>query len=724
MNISFLLIAIFLTFSNLYAQTTIPLDSIATDSEEFTMWIALFGLGLISLFALYLSSEQVNTFKKKYKEEEQELNKKQENQDAIISKMGEDIYDITKESLNSSNVAKSENQLLAITTNLIDFLRIKSKKVIIDNQKLKLSNLLNDVSGTLKVNTKGKEFELIYDIERSVSKELNSDTLNLSKVLVNVLLYCVENNSQQLTLKIAKTSLSSKDDQLSFSISSDLKIDVESEMDIFSSNYNDNTDEYDSLGLFIAKELSKLMKGDIIARNDENKNLEFIFSIPYIEEKAEPTNDKYAQSKKLKTKNILIIDSSKKAAVNIETILKNLGHDVKVVDKNEYVSYLEYFDIYDIIFLDEKLFTNKTVAKLENTNSKIISTSNLFETQEEFPNASIADAKISKPLTLWQITNVLYQLFSKIHDTSNITKDGVVNSGSAIVHRNSFQNTRNITLNSFSKFHSKKVLLVEDNTINQKVFVGMLGKSNMNVSIAKHGKEALKILSSDKNFDIIFMDINMPVMDGYTASIKIRENRDYNSIPIIALSALTSTDEIAKMFTSGMNGYMSKPLEKEKLYTVFSIFTENSQLLNEKIPLSERQSIIELEGLNISLGISKSSSNEVFYKEILTEFRDAYGHTDKVFEKLINDFRYEQLRILCIDIKGLTGSIGAEKLHLIVTDMLKKLSLKKYDYIPELIKQYSKELTLINNSINKYLNWFNFLLAVFEYNPHNYNKEI
>ncbi|MEA2072213.1 MAG: response regulator, partial [Campylobacterota bacterium] len=657
----------------------------------------------ISLFALFLSSEQIKSYKIKHQKEEEVLHKKHENQDAIISKIGEDIYDITKENLNSSNIAKSENQLLAITTNLIDFLRIKSNKVIIDNQKLKLSNLLNDVSGTLKVNTKGKEFELIYDIESGIAKELNSDTLNMSKVLVNVLLYCVENDTNQLTLHITKTSLKSKDDQLSFTISSDLKIDAESEMDIFSSNYNDNTEEYDSLGLFIAKELSKLMKGDLIARNDENKNLEFVFSIPYFQEKPESTDDKFSQTRKLKAKNILIIDSSSKAAANIETILANLGHDVKVIDKKEYISYFEYFDIYDIIVLDEKLFTNKTVAQLENTNSKIIATSNLFEIEEEFPNSVIADAKISKPLTLWQITNVLNQLFLNIHDTSKITKNGIVNSGTAIVHRNSFQNTRNIALNSFSKFKNKKVLLVEDNNINQKVFAGMLGKSQMQISIAKHGKEALKILALDKDFDIIFMDINMPVMDGYTASIKIRESKELDSIPIIALSALTSSDEIAKMFTSGMNGYMAKPLQKEKLYTVFSIFIENPHHVDEKELTHENQSEIELDGLNISLGISKSSSSEVFYKEILTEFRDAYGETDKVFQKLVGDFRYEQLRILCVDIKGLTGSIGAEKLHLIVTDMLKKLSLKKHDYIPELVKQYSKELLLINNSINKYL---------------------
>ena len=694
--------ALFFLNLTLSADTILLIDNIDTNNENFTLWIALFSLGVIGIMALFLSSEQIRKYKEKKQEEEQIVNQEHETQDQIVSKISESIYDLAKENLATTNVAKSENQLLAITTNLIDFLKIKSKKISIDHQDLNLGNLLNDISGSLKVNTKWKEFELLYDVNDNVSQNINSDTLNISKILINILLYCVENSSTQLHLDIQRTSLFSENDQLSFTITSDLKIDAESDVDIFRFNYNDNTDEYDNLGLFIAKELAELMKGSLIARNDKNENLEFIFSIPYLEanQKQEELDD---STKKLKPKSILVIESSKNAAKNIEGILKSLSHDVKVIGKNEYISYFEYFDIYDIIFLDEKLFTNKTVTKLENTNSKIISTSNLFETQDEIPNANIADAKILKPLTKWQITNVLDKLFTENYDTSKITKDGIINSGTMLVHRNSFQNTRNISLNNFIKFQNKKILLVEDNVINQKVFVGVLNKSNMQISIAKHGKEALAMLSVNKDYDMIFMDINMPVMDGYTASIKIREDSQYDHIPIIALSALTSSDEVSKMFTSGMNGYMAKPLQKEKLYTVFSIFLKHVQDIDEKEMQDENSNVLELEGLNTSIGIAKSSSSEIFYKEILIEFKDAYGESDKLFEKLLHDFRYEQLRILCVDLKGLTGTIGAENLHLIVTDMLKKLLWKKYDYIPELVKKYALELKLINNSINKYL---------------------
>ncbi|RLD04996.1 MAG: hypothetical protein DRI32_04800, partial [Chloroflexi bacterium] len=405
----------------------------------------------------------------------------------------------------------------------------------------------------------------------------------------------------------------------------------------------------------------------------------------------------------IKEKNILLIDSYDKSANSIANILISLGHKVKIVNKNEYLTYLEYLNIYDLILLDEQLFTNKAVSIIKAHNIKVVSIANLFNVNSEFPNSDIPDMKISKPLTKWQISDMLNKLYVDIHDASRITKDGVINTGTAPIHRNTFQNTRNISLSSFLKFRDRKILLVEDNLINQKVFSGVLGKSNIDISIANHGKEALSILTKDKEFDIIFMDINMPVMDGYAASINIRENPLYDNIPIVALSALTSSDEVEKMFASGMNGYMSKPLEKEKLYTVFSLYIENTKQFTEAALESETDRPASLDGLNVNLGIKKSSSSEIFYKEILIEFKDAYGDTDVLIEKLLNDFRYEQLRILCMDLKGLSGTIGAKKLNSIITQILQKISFKQYDFIPELVQQYTLELKTVNKSINEYL---------------------
>jgi len=697
-KILFFILSIFFIQINLFASIDLSIENVATDSEDFTMWIALFGLGLVSLFALFLSSEQTQTFKKKYEQKEKEEQEAHKAQDNLISKIGEDIYDIAKD----KKSLQSETQLLAITTNLIEFLKIKSKKVTIVNEELKISNLLNDVSGTLKSNIKDKELELLYNINSDLSKYMISDTLNLSKILTNILIYCVEKDAEYITLDIDLNSVFSKDDQLFFTINSHLKIDAESEDNIFDSKYNEETDSYESLGLFIAKELSLLMNGDLIARNDAYNNLEFVFNIPYKESLLHKEKS-LKNGKKPEIKNILVIESSEKSAEHIKNMLIHLNNRVKVINQKEYLFDLPIFHKYDIIFMEENLFADDAMMELQKIETQIVATYNIFQKAQEFENSKIADMKVSKPLTIWQLSDILEELSKDKIDKELKAKRAVVNSGNVLVHRNSFQMTRNVTLSKFVQFKDKKVLLVEDNLINQKVFLGILGKSKMSIEVANNGQEALDILKKDRFFDIIFMDINMPVMDGYTATKKIREEARYDDIPIVALSALTSNDEIAKMFTSGMNGYIAKPLKKEILFTVFLIFIENTTVPHAKDIEADNNTLSKLDGLNIELGISKSAYNEIFYKEILIEFKDAYQTSDQQFKKLLNDFRYEQLRILCLDIKGLSGTIGAENIHKLITEIIKKIILKKYDTIPELIAEYEVELKRVNASIDKYL---------------------
>lgn len=719
-NILFYFIILLASTMSLSAAIDIniaDLKDIQTDDENFTLWAALFGLGAVGLIALFLSSEQLSNFKKKSEKVTQTKDNMTQKQDQILSSMGENIQNIAKENaqtakkladdknisaetdINSElvNVVNSEAKLLAIATNLIEFLRIKSKKVEIANEKFKLSNLLNDVSGTLKSNTKNSKLELIYNIKSNIPDNLTGDTLNLSKVLVNILIYCVEKNASEIVLKVSKNSIFNKDENLFFTISTNVKIDAENSDNIFNSNYNEDTGNYDSLGLFIAKELSTLMGGELIARNDKDKNIEFVFDIAFVQDK-EPQAETTIESKK-----VLIVDSSYNSALAIKEIFSELKHKVTLKAKENYLLKMPDFSKFDIIVLDEKLFTKKALNAIKLSEASIISLSNLYDKEQEFPNANIAKIKLNKPLTKKQLSETLEQIYIQkpIKSTKEV-ETKTTDEQSLIIHKSTFADAKDINLNRFSEFRGTKVLLVEDNLINQKVLVGMLGKSGMDISVANNGQEALDMLDKGEKFDIVFMDINMPVMDGYAAAQGIREEEKFNQLPIVALSALTSLSEIDAMFNSGMNGYLSKPLKKEKLFTVFTMFVDEKKK-DRRDEIREDKKSVSLDGLNIEIGIAQSSSSDIFYKEILSEFKDAYGDSGKVFDKLVSDFRYEQLRMLCIDIKGLSGSIGAEDLHTLTTEILQRLLFKKYEIIPTYIEQYNQELNRINKSIDEYI---------------------
>ena len=197
------LLSLLMTSSYLFG--TITLDNILYRSEEFSMLLALFGLAIIAMLALFLSSRRISNFKK----EIESINRSKEDllkqHNEIISNMGENIQSIaaknigTAQKLSTTNdilsmnedihlIKNSENKLLSIATNLIEFLRLKSKKIKISNEKFSFSNLFNDVSGTLKDILKDIPLELHYMLSKNVKENIYSDTLNLSKILVNVLL--------------------------------------------------------------------------------------------------------------------------------------------------------------------------------------------------------------------------------------------------------------------------------------------------------------------------------------------------------------------------------------------------------------------------------------------------------------------------------------------------------------------------------------------------------
>jgi CheY-like chemotaxis protein len=196
------------------------------------------------------------------------------------------------------------------------------------------------------------------------------------------------------------------------------------------------------------------------------------------------------------------------------------------------------------------------------------------------------------------------------------------------------------------------------------------------------------------------MDINMPVMDGYTAAKLIRADKRFDDLPVLALSALTSASEISNMFKCGMNGYLSKPLIIGRFFTAFSVFLEQKDEIAE--PVKKRQEIRNLDGLDVQVGIVQANDSAIFYKEILLEFKDAYGESGDIFEKLVKDFRYEQLKMLCVDLRGLAGSIGARDLYKLIAEVIQRLIMKKYELMPSYIEPFKKEISKVINSIDIY----------------------
>jgi DNA-binding response OmpR family regulator len=191
-------------------------------------------------------------------------------------------------------------------------------------------------------------------------------------------------------------------------------------------------------------------------------------------------------------------------------------------------------------------------------------------------------------------------------------------------------------------------------------------------------------------------------MDGYRATELIRNDNRFDNVAIVALTALVSEHEIEKMFDSGMNGYLPKPVHVEKLYSALEMFLMKKETPIATIDIMDDKPV-KLEGLDITDGLKHMKDNDIFYKEVLKEFMDAYIESDDLFEKLIKEQRFAQVKMLCLDMKGLTGTIGAKEMHVIINEIHQHLIYKKPELLHSYVSRYRETFTTLIKSIKIYL---------------------
>jgi len=695
---------------------------VIVEKVDETLWIALFGLAIIGILFMFLSSDQIKRLKAEHEKMKSKHKRLEQKQHEVLSSMGENIHTIAKETMSHTTklaekvketplyedieqVIYNENELLDVTGDLIKFLRLKSKKVVIQHEIFNFNHVLNEVAGLLNNTYKQNDIELIFDIDKDVPRYMLTDSLQLGQILINLLEYVIQNSkSKEIKLEVVTLSSLKEGLQLRFQIDADMMI--EDKETLFDSYYDEKSRRYVGLGLFVAKELTSLMDGELLVLDANEGSNSLVFTIP-IEEKNKEKRKYRLPNKGLVGKKILIVDKSLNAAIATEKLFAYFRAEVTVLTADKFGENIPNFAAYDIVALNNTLFNFKILEILRSVKRaqalKIISLDNLFASDNSVLN-DVIDIGLKKPLTQEYVFDTLVELYEqKEEEESVITDEDKDDSNRLMVYRESFKDTQNIRLESFRRFKGAHILIVEDNIINQKVVMSILGKSEMILYVANNGEEAVEFMrSTTENIDFIFMDINMPVMDGYRATELIRNDNRFDNVAIVALTALVSEHEIVKMFDSGMNGYLPKPVRIEKLYSALEMF-----LTKEETPVPTTDTMddkpMKLKGLDITDGLNHMKDNDIFYKEVLKEFMDAYIKSDDLFEKLVNEQRFTQVKMLCLDMKGLTGTIGAKEMHVIINEIHQHLIYKKPELLHSYVSRYRETFTTLIKSIKTYL---------------------
>ncbi len=245
-----------------------------------------------------------------------------------------------------------------------------------------------------------------------------------------------------------------------------------------------------------------------------------------------------------------------------------------------------------------------------------------------------------------------------------------------------------VTKESFKEFEGLRLLIAEDNLINQKVIVGLLKESGINIKIANDGQECLEILAEDPNYQIILMDAHMPRIDGLEATRQIRADSAYNHITVMALSGDTGADDIRKMRECGMEEQLEKPLKILALYQALYCYFDPHSIGGPEDALPEIH-------LDNSLGLEMLGGDVELYHEILSEFQSLYHDSDEKIELWIKHEDYDSAKALLLDVKGIGESIGTAELTQTAEEFREALVANDTGKYDRLLKIYRSQLQSI-----------------------------
>ena len=688
------------------------------EKEDQTLWVALFGLGIIGILSLFLSSDQLKNLRIRHKKIQERQNDIEKKQSLLLEKMGEKIKTValktvddekrliatplheidTQQILNQlENLKKHDEELLRTTYEMIDFLKIKSGNIVIKQEPFQLSNMLHKLTNMAAPYLKGANRTLHYNIDLDLTRYLVGDTARIYQILHNLLSDIFDNkDTKDVILNIKRTT----PDRLVFCIENKglylTPIQIE---DLFvPTSWEEIQKSKKEFSFFFINELVSNMKGTFYVTSNEKRGTIYELTLPYIED-ANNKSKKEALKHILSGKKALLIDSDIEKTKALKEILDSFGIDVIFKSSENLALYKPDMSGLSFIIIKEKDVTKKVFEYLKSIANKqtfkVVIIFDIFKTEEREDRAvHIADAVLYTPLIVGDVEEVLKELClqSTKKKKLNIRQEM---QGFSIV------DAPKVSREDFNIFGTKKVLLVEDDQVSQQVTKSILNAASLDVYSVENGVEALIFLAENPDTDIVLMDINMPVMDGYDATRKIRENELLKEIPVVAVTGLGFYNELEQMIFAGIDGCVIKPYKVGQLYRAFEKFLDTDEFADTSNTISNRG-----QGNRTILDIDKGINyvrSEQYYKEIVAQILEALDNSDTLVEEMIYNGKAAELRAFCVDAVGLSATIGATQFVNLLHKMLLEMKNDEYAFLVEYIFLYQEEWKRLKQEIRSYL---------------------
>ncbi len=567
-----------------------------------------------------------------------------------------------------TKIRLSADTLLGVINDILDFSKIEAGKLSIEQTPFDLETVLGNVVDIHSLAAEEKQLEFLLALGQDVPTNLMGDPLRLGQVLLNLVGNAIKfTNEGEVVLEVDLERCGAKDVRLRFTVrDTGIGMTPEQQQALFqpfSQADGSISRRYGGtgLGLSISSRLVSLMGGALTVKSTPGRGSEFQFTLSF------PLSDACLRplsplASDLAGLGVLVVDDNATSRQILGDTLRSMRFTVFMAVSGEEALQLLLTGEVDIriVLLDWKmpgmdgLACARRIRTLALPHQPIIVMITAYGREEVHREASLAgvDAFLLKPVG----RSLLFNTIAAVLAPGEVPRACAAALGEA-------------ACDAETALRGARVLVVEDNEINQQVARELLESVGMAVCLAEDGAQALAILDKE-SFDAVLMDVQMPVMDGLEAARRIRADERFEALPVIAMTAHAMVQDRRASLDAGMNDHVTKPIDPAELFAALTrwIPARGPARAEAAVP-GDAPAQVPAPELDTALGLSRLRNNGQLYCKLLDDFARDYLERDQAIRELLAAGDAKAARRQAHTLKGVAGNLGAVALHVAAREL-------------------------------------------------------
>ncbi|WP_082464576.1 PAS domain-containing hybrid sensor histidine kinase/response regulator [Dethiosulfatarculus sandiegensis] len=594
-----------------------------------------------------------------------------------------------------SKIKTAANSLLRIINDILDFSKIEAGRLEMERSQFQLQEVLDQTASILVENAREKKLEFLIHASAEAPENYKGDALRLTQVLLNLCSNAIKFTEKgEIFVSVKPLEMKGLTTTLEFTVR-DTGIGMsQREMNRlfrpFTQGDASITRRYGGtgLGLTISKRLVQMMGGDIQVKSKPGKGSEFIFTV-----KLESTEKSVIQKAKLPTElkwlRVLVVDDNQTSGKIISNMLESLAMQATGVTSGEEALKLVQtkgrIRPFELIIVDYDMPGMNGVETVQTIFDSV--------TEETKPHAIMVSGydneKMRQGVKDLRLGGPLLKPFGK-----DVLLDTIFHTlGKSMPDL--FKKHPPKKASAPKTVLSGKVLLVEDNQINRQVAEGFLHNLGLEWDSAKNGEQAVHMVKEGE-YQVVLMDIQMPIMDGLQATRLIRQNPALKDLPIIAMTAHTMSGDREKCLSAGMDDHIGKPIDPKTLESVLLKWIKGKTAsTDKKAPPAEPQKEEEyLPGISRQAAMRSVGDDKELFEELLDLFLAHNTESGPSINQALLDRDTENAAKLMHSLKGTAATLGAQALEKATREL--EMAIREKRTYDKLLERFNLE---INNLI-------------------------